>query len=270
MGSTSSEVFLTFLFWKCWNFFEESNLFVFLWFVWNSLPSFIPLRILSLSPPSLPFHPTPVPCQIWRLLKGNITVTKDLSSPRLIPYGGRWRGRLQLSCTPQGQCGNNPFCSSFPIPAMSSACQNQEFLLSWLHERSQPWFFHFFSSVSRTTEFRGLNSLQKHILSDPVPTEFMLQFTFELLPILTNSIVPFLSINYIWIVFLSSSLFIFQDGRNLISGCNYSSSTNLSFVSKITEQLSHWVLSLPTGFSECQRSVQEASSISHTPCIDRE
>lgn len=32
-----------------------------------------------------------------------------------------------------------------------------------------------------------------------MPTEFMLQFTFELLPILTNSIVPFVSINYIWI-----------------------------------------------------------------------
>lgn len=34
-----------------------------------------------------------------------------------------------------------------------------------------------------------------------MPTVLMHQSTFEFLPILTNSIVPFLSINYIWIFF---------------------------------------------------------------------
>lgn len=67
----------------------------------------------------------------------------------------------------------------------------------------------------------------------------MLQFTFELMPILTNSIVPFVSINYIWIFFLSPSLFSFQERRILISGSNYSPSTSLSFVSKMFEEVSH-------------------------------
>lgn len=90
----------------------------------------------------------------------------------------------------------------------------------------------------------------------------MLQFTFELLPSLTNSIVPFVSINYIWISF-PSGLFSFQDRRILISGSNYSPSTNLSFVSKMFEEVSHWVLPLQAGFSECQWRFPEASSISH-------
>lgn len=91
----------------------------------------------------------------------------------------------------------------------------------------------------------------------------MLQFTFELLPIFINSILSFVSINCVWIFFLSYSLFSFQDGRNLISDFNYSSSTNLSFVSKMLEELSHWVLPLRAGVSECQWRFPEASSIGH-------
>lgn len=96
---------------------------------------------------------------------------------------------------------HNSFCSSFPIPEMSSACENQEFRLPWLQQSFQPRFFHFFNSVSTAKEFRDLKGLQKNVSSDPVPTESMLQSTFELLPILTNSVVSLLSINYIWIFF---------------------------------------------------------------------
>ena len=77
----------------------------------------------------------------------------------------------------------------------------------------------------------------------------MLRFTFELLPTLPNSIVPFVSINYIWIFFPSSSWFSFQDGRNLYSGSQNSSSTHLAFVSKMFEEVSHRVFPFQAGFS---------------------
>lgn len=43
-----------------------------------------------------------------------------------------------------------------------------------------------------------------------MPTKFMLIYTFEFLPSLTNLIVPFVSINYIWLCFcLFVCLFVF-------------------------------------------------------------
>lgn len=77
----------------------------------------------------------------------------------------------------------------------------------------------------------------------------MPRFTFELLPTLPNSIVPFVSISYIWIFFsLSSSWFSFQDGRNLYSGSQNSSSTHLASVSKMFEEVSHRVFPFQAGF----------------------
>lgn len=138
---------------------------------------------------------------------------------------------------------HNSLRSSLPIPAMRSACENQERLLPWLQQSLQPCFFHFFSSVSRATEFRGLKGEQKHISSDPVPAEFTLRFTSELLPIFTNSIVPFVSINYIWVVvvlLLPLVCLVFRmeeiSSQTLITA---PALICLSFVSKMFEELSH-------------------------------
>lgn len=98
---------------------------------------------------------------------------------------------------------HNSFCSSLPIPETSSACQIQEFPLSWLQLSFQLCFFHFFNCVSKATGFRGLKSFEKkntfHLIL--CLQECMPRFTFELLPTLPNSIVPFVSISYIWIFF---------------------------------------------------------------------
>lgn len=126
MGSTFCEVSITYLL----KLYSGVQSFVFLWFVWNSLPSFIPFSS-SLSPP---FHSTPVSCQIWKILEGNITVTKDLSSsPRLIPYGVyKDEGRGYSSRVRHRHDVGTVSYSPCPVPEMSSTCWNQEFLLSWL------------------------------------------------------------------------------------------------------------------------------------------
>jgi hypothetical protein len=70
---------------------------------------------------------------------------------------------------------------------------------------------------------------------------------------LSNLIVPFVSINYIEFFFLFALVcFSFQDGRNLVSGFNNCSSTNLSFVSKMFEEVSHSVLTLQSSLLEHQ------------------
>lgn len=91
-------------------------------------PLSFPVISFSLSPPSPPFYPTQVPCQIWRILKGNITVTKGLSLPRLIPYGVRWRVRLQLLCSPREQCGNTtPFALRSPSLRWAQPARTKNF-----------------------------------------------------------------------------------------------------------------------------------------------
>lgn len=108
--------------------------------------------VIPFSPSLFPsFHPIPVPCQICRILKGNITVTKGLSSaPRLIPYVVYKEERRDCgaSILQKDDIGNSPHTHThslsppqFPIPKMSSACYNQQFLLPGFNRASSHTFF---------------------------------------------------------------------------------------------------------------------------------
>ena len=113
---TFHEVSLTYFSWKCWNFSEESNLLSFCGLFEIHYPLSSP--VIAFSPSSsLPFHSTPVSCQIWMILKGNISHQGLIIITKIDPTWclQRWRVRLQLSCTPQGRCGNTvPFALHSP------------------------------------------------------------------------------------------------------------------------------------------------------------
>ena len=164
MGSTFHEVSLTYFSWKYWNFSEESNFLSFcgLFEIHYSLSSsMIPFSPFS----SLPFHSTPVSCQIWMILKGNISHQRLIVITKIDPTWCLqiWRVRLQLSCTPQGWCGNTiPFALHSPSLKRAQPARSKNFYSPGFNWASSYAFFHFFNCVSKATGFRGLKSFEKN------------------------------------------------------------------------------------------------------------
>lgn len=163
-GQHISWGFLNLLFLEVLKLFWGVQFFVLLRFVWNSLPSFILSDpFLSLLFSALPFHP--VSCQIWMILKGNISHQGLIIITKIDPTWclQRWWVRLQLSCTPQGWCGNTiPFALHFPSLKRAQPARSKNFYSPGFNWASSYAFFHFFNCVSKATGLRGLKSFEKN------------------------------------------------------------------------------------------------------------
>lgn len=108
MGSTFSEVSLTDLFWKLWNAFEESHLFIFLRFVWNSCPSFIsyhPFLSLPLLHPSTRLLSHVNPEGSSRKYHSHQPYHHHQDRSHMVSTATR--GEAAALCTPRGQRGNS-------------------------------------------------------------------------------------------------------------------------------------------------------------------
>lgn len=169
--------------------------------VWNSLPSFIPSDpFLSLLFSALPFYPS---------LVSNLNDLKGkYQSPRTYHHHQDWSHMVSTkdgwgssSCVLHRDDVGTQFLLLFtPHPWNELSLLDPRISTLLASTELLAMLFPFCQLCFKSN--RGLESFgKKYISSDPVPTECMLRFTFELLPTLPNSIVPFVSTNYIWIFF---------------------------------------------------------------------
>lgn len=144
-----------------------------------------------------------------------------------------------------------PFALYFPsLKWVQPASPKNFYSLGFSGTPSHVFSFLFLQLHFNSNTIQRFVRLKNYISSDPAPTEFVLCLQNYLWALI--KIIPFVSISCIWICFsFSSSLFNFQERRGLLSVFNNSSSTNLSFVSNMFEEvsLSFYPLNWPLGMS---------------------
>lgn len=197
-GKHISWGFPNLLFLEVLNLFWGVQLFVLLRFVWNSLPSFIPNDLfLSLLFSALPFHPS---------LMSNLNDLKGkYQSPRLIPHGvykdDGWGSSSRV--LHRDDVGTQFLLLFTPHPWNELSLLDPRISTLLASTELLAMLFPFFQLCFKSNRIQRFEKLWKkntfHLIL--CLQECMPRFTFELLPTLPNSIVPFVSISYIWIFF---------------------------------------------------------------------